>query len=1814
MATPDTSGWNVTTTSQRSSDGKEQFNTTLATTDAVKDIHGGKSTFSGKNEVIESHRHDGDDKNYTTTSGHASNTVLKERIVTGDANNGRTESTSNTTTSSSSKIVTSSKHQSDNVDNDDFVQEFEGVLNSARRSVRENTNKSNANNEHERIPCADFDKEYFNSKSTNKSTSNQQSSYEIRRNSASSTTSSLDAKKIQRETEYLANAPGHIVSRSVEYPDANTKVITETKTLPDGSTVTTTKYETRATSSTSTSKSSKQEKSSTSRVVTEDRAERNRIEVIAGDNKNVIDEVVKSRRIIDGDDKQSVKAVPSDTYRDKSVKRESRSNEKLQKEDTQSEIYTQEFTRKDNSHDSHDKVRHEEIRAQRPVQSTSDFDKLLREKVALNESSNDRSMRQENENLTSRIDVTIESNQRRDTNKRNEKIQSNTENVYDKVSTEKHRTVKKDLSQENEHYTKTRAYETDLPEEQFDRQPVQEEIIVPKKEVVHVCSPSHDHSPKSVPKPDFTNKRISVDHNPTHEAFARSLRCVTPEIDKRSVQSSTHSMRTSHTDRDHRSPSRDTNVSDTSKFSSTTVTKSYSPNRKSSPDKRKSTISSETIDISSSDQQSKNSKKTETVRKDSQTFISSKQISQTEDLYDHPRNNRPVNVKSSPSSGVYDIPTNNSPVHTTPIRKHSSGQPSYSRPTASSARHNTKPEHDDSPSRSKKQPKDNDEPIYETIADRRRPSRIDSQTTYTTSVTRETKDYRNADKLKKQTATQQSDYEPNFESGRSNSPTSSVSDIEYVNLSNTSRTVTDLDEIEIITNLKINRNQDTQDGLLLSTHKKRQSSPSVESDTDTIVEHNGQANEPFYLVESQTEKIEKTSKIDDVKETRRQRHPLTRSETYEERCRTMLGMKADAEEFTDERETVKNVKQASVDLITSERKGESGKSPRSPTKSPDRKSVNQERSPSQSPERKSKISTKSTSVKQETTTVDDHRFDTFTRAKSQPSSSPKRTPLERNDTEPKIVSDTSTFTRKSSKITTTSPDRSNSSSPERKKKPSDYMPEVTKEFLREESRSNSFRSTKTKEKKDETTTTVTTTTSKSTREVSPKREPKSNTRNVSPKRSPNRSPNTSPSRKSQVPKESIVETTKKMLNSESDVLVRKSSKSELKSTVSSRPINEIREGRDVKIVQSSKTQNKTVKEPLKSPTRVDRTSPTRTQTDETFIETNETFFSETKADTIKRRPDSKGPAGKPNATSPDRKPVSKTSTVPSKEPTRKSVTEEVKVAPKKPTNLSLNTDNQVTTNTFTRRKPSEPTETLPSPTKPKGKLANTPDNSSSSPVTSVKNIPSPSKVKTKPAKADVKSKSKPKSTNNYSTDDDSEEEVDTKKSTKKIPITERKDSAPVYRSTKVDKEVKMARSTSEHFSASRKGSKPDIETPKSPQKIDKRPTKCVTTKTINLSTTNALNSEDIIIDIQQAKSSREPTPNRIIPTPVSPEEVDTGKPRYPDTVHEPDDEKPQRRPVIKNIPIFEEDTKEFISCHITEVSEDYDGTDSDECMLSVSDKVTKFTTKINSPSNDKFKRTVVETVNEFSEDVDDECKLSVQGKVSRFTAIAEEDSTTKCSKNTKKDCDTTKVNEKVAQFTAKEVRNAKTSKPEPVRNTERVTTRRDFEDIDETLRSDDCLLSVSDKVNKFVATAESLTASVPQISDQKSPELVAKVHRQISLRDKTTKKNTEKPSDLHDSGLEKPTTKGKITDRYVPNKAKPTPSTASVPISLSSINVVKAKSIFEREDSPKAPKQRDILSRPSIWEHKRSEAAKADVKLTGKLKTFLSKIYLSCFM
>ncbi|KAI8033657.1 hypothetical protein M5D96_013611 [Drosophila gunungcola] len=322
---------------------------------------------------------------------------------------------------------------------------------------------------------------------------------------------------------------------------------------------------------------------------------------------------------------------------------------------------------------------------------------------------------------------------------------------------------------------------------------------------------------------------------------------------------------------------------------------------------------------------------------------------------------------------------------------------------------------------------------------------------------------------------------------------------------------------------------------------------------------------------------------------------------------------------------------------------------------------------------------------------------------------------------------------------------------------------------------------------------------------------------------------------------------------------------------------------------------------------------------------------------------------------------------------------------------------------------------------------------------------------------------------------------------RKLPVTERKESAPVPRmgGTKPHPEMSSLKPGGERT----------------------RPSKCCTTKTINLSEqriNTATDIEGVIIDIQQAKSSREPSPDRIIPTPV-PAEVETGKPRYPDVVQEPDDE-PRRKPQVTNIPIFEEESQTYVGCQISELRS------SNGLEVDILDNPT-----VEAPKSLDYPVNTPDT---------DESLLSVHEKVSRFTHSAEKVKQPRASAPFSREFDThakipendeclLSINQKVDKFlrTAENVIRPSSLSPRP------EIERPGLEEIDEELLRDDCTLSVSQKVHKFIDTAEKLAPSMPQ----KSPRLVANIERHISRQseperelDEESEPELDRDSDVED--------------------------------------------------------------------------------------------------
>ncbi|XP_017783961.1 PREDICTED: titin isoform X2 [Nicrophorus vespilloides] len=407
--------------------------------------------------------------------------------------------------------------------------------------------------------------------------------------------------------------------------------------------------------------------------------------------------------------------------------------------------------------------------------------------------------------------------------------------------------------------------------------------------------------------------------------------------------------------------------------------------------------------------------------------------------------------------------------------------------------------------------------------------------------------------------------------------------------------------------------------------------------------------------------------------------------------------------------------------------------------------------------------------------------------------------------------------------------------------------------------------------------------------------------------------------------------------------------------------------------------------------------------------------------------------------------------------------------------------------------------------------------------------------------------------------------------------------------------------------------------------------KCVSTKSIIINNTVA-DQREIIVDLQRSKSSREETPDNVWPVTA---EEEFGIPRYPDQILEP--EEPCRKPKrTVDVPLVEsEDVTEF--SRITEIT--------DESLLTVNEKVNKFTEKkttkkMGGPAP-KVERPMLIVDEDLAED---ECLLSVTDKVNKFITTAEK--LTERPKSPRcqnfNDLEETKhVSEKVTHFTTDQI------KPK-LQPTMPKVQRPDLSDVDETLRTDDCLLSVSDKVSKFITTAEKLTkpatrdkspkpVSLDDITTTECVTIVDEENYETKIKTKVVRKPIDDDDDTRRSPVRKveedvrrvsPTRKVEEPQRVSPSKErspvrkiddtrksslkKPieeTPKSSRRPsqedkIILSTVgrlrsteSIKKARALFENVETKDKPKQRDIISRPSVFEARKS-IKKDEVKLT----------------
>lgn len=381
-----------------------------------------------------------------------------------------------------------------------------------------------------------------------------------------------------------------------------------------------------------------------------------------------------------------------------------------------------------------------------------------------------------------------------------------------------------------------------------------------------------------------------------------------------------------------------------------------------------------------------------------------------------------------------------------------------------------------------------------------------------------------------------------------------------------------------------------------------------------------------------------------------------------------------------------------------------------------------------------------------------------------------------------------------------------------------------------------------------------------------------------------------------------------------------------------------------------------------------------------------------------------------------------------------------------------------------------------------------------------------------------------------------------------------------------------------------------------------RPPKCIATKTLNLSAANTKSSNllrsddyaDVQIDIALAKSSREPSPNRIVPTPVSPDaDTDGAPPRFPDTVVEPDDGRvsPQRGGGRGRLSIAEG------RCRITEVeieeaclvgSDEEDDVEEDDekepvapnaavdaddpSLLSVQDKVLKVLSSVeeanNAPRPSSFEA-------KHSERLDS----NVSGKITQFITIAENLSKQSVPK----------------PFTLHNV-----TRKHPVKTTAainssaegRPSTSPDRDDV--CADGDECLLSVSDKISRFTAAATAQVEppiAVPQ--PQKSPKLVATIERKLSRQQSHDQRETDYGVAIEQNGH------SSIEVRAVVNEKQPA-------VRRTSAELQRVRSIFERKNS--AEEEAEAVgtkkTTTTVWERSQRGTDRngdKDLKLTGRL-------------
>lgn len=354
-----------------------------------------------------------------------------------------------------------------------------------------------------------------------------------------------------------------------------------------------------------------------------------------------------------------------------------------------------------------------------------------------------------------------------------------------------------------------------------------------------------------------------------------------------------------------------------------------------------------------------------------------------------------------------------------------------------------------------------------------------------------------------------------------------------------------------------------------------------------------------------------------------------------------------------------------------------------------------------------------------------------------------------------------------------------------------------------------------------------------------------------------------------------------------------------------------------------------------------------------------------------------------------------------------------------------------------------------------------------------------------------------------------------------------------------------------------KVSKTHGKTPTQSQPAKTKPeTKCVTTKSIVINNEVSAPTE-IVVDLQRSKSSREPTPDRSCAFPVSSDD-DTGVPRYPDKVTEPDDGSLRRKPKkLSDIPIIETEVVTDFS-RITDVSSKKDSF--------IEEEIKREEAARRAPSLPK------------NDEQPDDSLLSVSDKVTKFITTAQ-------------------------QLTAQQNLPKRPKSPRCENYTDT--------NVDE---NDESLLSVSEKISHFATTAKKITGKA-EVSKFISNEKVES-DKPISLsklditpkrtspakevpRSRLSPEKERSPSPKH-VGAKEPESTPRSSRRPSGDDQKCVLSSVSRLRSTESIK--KAKALFEKIGQ-ETPKQRDILSRPSVFQSTPRTPKKPETPAANKNET-----------